>query len=115
MDRRSFLYLLQRRAVTAAATRLLDDAAFCASSVFQNSTNLIKSNRPQIALTMDDPKVDGSARMSWQETNDRILGTLARRKLKAALFVCGMRVDRPEGARLLGAWDDAGHLICNHS
>jgi peptidoglycan/xylan/chitin deacetylase (PgdA/CDA1 family) len=115
MDRRSFLHLLQRTAVTAAATRLLDDPAFCASSAFQNPTNFIKSNRPQIALTMDDPKVDVSARMSWQETNERILGTLAGRKLKAALFVCGMRVDRPEGGRLLRAWDDAGHLICNHS
>jgi hypothetical protein len=64
---------------------------------------------------MDDPKVDVGPQMSWPETNDRILATLSRRSLKAALFVCGMRVDRPEGRSLLGAWDDAGHLICNHS
>ena len=64
---------------------------------------------------MDDPKIDVSPQMSWRETNEHILGTLAERKLKAALFVCGMRVDRPEGRKLLGAWDDAGHLICNHS
>ena len=64
---------------------------------------------------MDDPKVDVSPQMGWRETNDRILGALAGRNLKAAVFVCGMRVDRPEGRSLLGAWDDAGHLICNHS
>jgi hypothetical protein len=64
---------------------------------------------------MDDPKIDVSPQMSWHETNERILGTLAGRKLKAALFVCGMRVNRPDGRSLLDAWDDAGHLICNHS
>jgi hypothetical protein len=64
---------------------------------------------------MDDPRIDVSPQMGWQETNERILGSLARRKLKAALFVCGMRVDRPEGRNLLSEWDDAGHLICNHS
>jgi peptidoglycan-N-acetylglucosamine deacetylase len=115
MDRRTFLHFLKRTAATAAATRLLDDSAFCASAAFQNSINPLASNRPQIAITMDDPKVDVSPQMSWRETNDRILGTLSGRNLKAALFVCGMRVDRPEGPSLLGAWDDAGHLICNHS
>jgi peptidoglycan-N-acetylglucosamine deacetylase len=115
MDRRSFLHILRRTAVTAAATRLLDDPAFGASTTLQNPPAARESKRPQIAITMDDPKVDVSAQMGWQETNERILGTLAGRKLKAALFVCGMRVDRPEGRSLLGAWDDAGHLICSHS
>ena len=115
MDRRTFLHFLNRTAATAAAIRLFDDSAFCASAVFQNSSDTPASNRPQIAITMDDPKVDVSPQMSWHETNDRILGTLSGRNLKAALFVCGMRVDRPEGRSLLGAWDDAGHLICNHS
>jgi len=64
---------------------------------------------------MDDPKIDVSAQMSWEEANERILAALAGRNLKAALFVCGMRVDRPEGLSLLSDWDNAGHLICNHS
>jgi hypothetical protein len=115
MDRRSFLHLLQRTALTAAAARMLDDAAFCASSGLQKSANPGESKRPQIAITMDDPTVNVSAQMGWQEANERILGTLAGRNLKAALFVCGMRVDRPEGRSLLSAWDDAGHAICNHS
>jgi hypothetical protein len=53
--------------------------------------------------------------MDWKEANKRILGVLHERNLKAALFVCGMRVDRPEGKALLSAWNDAGHLLCNHS
>jgi len=115
MDRRSFLLFLERTGVTAFTARSLGGTAFCASAAWQNFPNALQSKRPQIALTMDDPAVNVSPQMDWQETNKRILGTLAGRKLKAALFVCGMRVDRPEGRNLLGAWDDAGHLICNHS
>jgi peptidoglycan/xylan/chitin deacetylase (PgdA/CDA1 family) len=115
MDRRSFLHLLQRTVLTTAATRLLDGTELCASTALQNSPKVPESKRPQIALTMDDPRVDVSAQMSWHETNEHILGTLAARKLRAALFVCGMRVDEPEGRSLLQAWDDAGHLVCNHS
>jgi hypothetical protein len=64
---------------------------------------------------MDDPAVALSSYIQWKEANRRILDALETRKLKIALFVCGMRVDQPEGKRLLGAWDDAGHLLCNHS
>jgi peptidoglycan/xylan/chitin deacetylase (PgdA/CDA1 family) len=41
-------------------------------------------------------------------------GALEARKL-AALFVCGKRVDQPEAKGLVSDWDDAGHLVCNHS
>jgi peptidoglycan-N-acetylglucosamine deacetylase len=115
MDRRTFLHLLQRTALTAAAARMFDDSAFGASVALQKTANPAESKRPQIAITMDDPNVNVSAQMAWQEANERILGALAGRNIKAALFVCGMRVDRPEGRNLLSAWDDAGHLICNHS
>jgi hypothetical protein len=64
---------------------------------------------------MVDPRVELSPFMDWQEANRRLLGGLESRKLKAALFACGKRVNRPEGKSLLGAWDDASHLICNHS
>jgi hypothetical protein len=64
---------------------------------------------------MDDPSVNMSSHMDWTEANRRILDALGKRNLSAALFVCGMRVDQPEGGKLLSAWDDAGHMLCNHS
>ena len=70
---------------------------------------------PQIAFTFDDPKLAQSGNMPWQQINERMLAALARRRIKAALFVCGMRVDQPSGRDLIHAWDDAGHLIGNHS
>src|ERR1051326_8724995 len=70
---------------------------------------------PRLAITMDDPKPDALAGMTGDEINRRILDALHNAKIKAALFVTGMRIDNPAGPPLLRAWDDAGHLICNHS
>ncbi len=71
--------------------------------------------RPQLAITMDDPTLKLDANLRWPEANSRILKALDSRNVRAALFVCGMRVDEAEGAKLLSGWDQAGHQICNHS
>lgn len=81
----------------------------------QGPVQQTKSGRPQVAITMDDPSVDIGPFLTWQEANRRLLACFAQRKLNVALFICGMRVDRPEGQKLLSEWDKAGHLLCNHS
>jgi peptidoglycan-N-acetylglucosamine deacetylase len=73
------------------------------------------TSSPQVAVTMDDPQTTGSGLFSAQQINSRILDALKSRRLKAALFVCGKRVDSDEGRRLVREWDDAGHIIANHS
>jgi len=74
-----------------------------------------KRSTPEIAFTFDDPKTDGGAGLSWQDVNQGILKALDKRKIKSALFVCGMRVDSDAGKQLVAAWDQAGHRIGNHS
>jgi len=116
MDRRDFLRIVRQSASAFAASNLLEVLPFF--SVSQTNAEKVRSsktNRPRVALTMDDPNVNFENRMPWQEANQRLLGALKAYKLQAALFVCGMRVDRPEAQGLVAAWDDAGHLICNHS
>src|SRR5271155_4726989 len=71
--------------------------------------------RPQLAITMDDPNLKLDSNLRWPDANSRILKALDSRNIKAALFVCGMRVDEYDGSKLLPAWDQAGHMICNHS
>jgi len=44
-----------------------------------------------------------------------MLTALAKHRIKAVLFVTGKRVDSDEGRALIGAWDQAGHAIANHS
>jgi len=70
---------------------------------------------PQVAITMDDPRLKLDTALQWPDANSRILKALDGRSVKAALFVCGMRVDEYEGTKLLTSWDREGHLICNHS
>jgi hypothetical protein len=64
---------------------------------------------------MDDPNAYSTPLMSWKERNEKILETLKKHNLQAALFVCGMRIDNDSGRQIIQSWDDAGHLICNHS
>jgi peptidoglycan/xylan/chitin deacetylase (PgdA/CDA1 family) len=69
--------------------------------------------RPQVSLTIDDPDV--ACTLPWRQANRRLLDALDSRHLKATLFVCGRRVADPEGGRLIGEWDEAGHGIGSHS
>jgi peptidoglycan/xylan/chitin deacetylase (PgdA/CDA1 family) len=70
---------------------------------------------PKIAFTFDDPTTNDSANLSSRQINGRILSALANHKIKAALFVCGMRIDNEAGRRLVNDWNTDGHLIGNHS
>lgn len=77
---------------------------------------LVRSqDKPSISITIDDPHVNDAVIWDWQQKDDSLLSTLDKYGVKAALFVCGMRVDSPEGRQLLGKWNSRGHLICNHS
>jgi peptidoglycan-N-acetylglucosamine deacetylase len=75
-----------------------------------------KKARPQVSITLDDPDVDETPLLSPDERDAAIRVALRKHSdLKAALFVSGRKVDSEDGRRLLKAWDDAGHIIGNHS
>jgi peptidoglycan-N-acetylglucosamine deacetylase len=117
MKRRKFLSQALKSASAAVCYRLLPPGlrAFPLPQGAAPKTSLNNSARPQLALTIDDPTLTLSSVLKWQEANSRILKAISEKNVRAALFVCGMRVDEADGARLLSAWDQAGHLICNHS
>ena len=72
--------------------------------------------RPRIAITIDDFTWKQIPNGGAEQANLRLLDALARRShLKAAAFVCGHRVDDETGRQLVRSWNDAGHLIGNHS
>jgi peptidoglycan/xylan/chitin deacetylase (PgdA/CDA1 family) len=70
---------------------------------------------PQISITMDDFNWANAVKLTADERNQAILGALKARSVKVALFVIGRNIDSVEGKRLLKPWDDAGHLIGNHT
>jgi len=115
MKRRRFLSSALK-AGTAIACAPIANLPPCSAFFERDSAQATKkSERPQLALTMDDPTLNLHSTMKWPDANTRILKAIASRNVRAALFVCGMRVDEADGARLLTAWDQAGHLIGNHS
>src|SRR6266403_2553691 len=117
MKRRKFLFHAIKSASAAFCSQFfpptLRDSRFSQTAVPKTSPN--DSARPQIALTLDDPTLKLGSVLKWPEANDRILKAISEKDIRAALFVCGMRVDEADGTRLLSDWDQAGHLICNHS
>ena len=64
---------------------------------------------------MDDPSTTPGPNINWKSANRALLDALEKWNLNIALFVCGMRIDSPQGKQLLGQWNEAGHLLCNHS
>jgi len=117
MKRRRFLSHASKTAAAVVCSQLLPSGlrAFQGPQSTAPKTSADNSTRPQVALTLDDPTLSLGSVIRWQEANSRILKAISDKGVRAALFVCGMRVDEADGAKLLSAWDQAGHLICNHS
>ncbi len=70
---------------------------------------------PQIALTMDDFSWNNAIRLTPEQRNEAILGSLEKHSVKVALFVVGRNIESERGQRLLADWDRAGHLLANHT
>jgi peptidoglycan-N-acetylglucosamine deacetylase len=116
MNRRKFLTSALKTVSAAACVAPLTDALHVLAPRSASAPGRAsKAQPPQLAITMDDPRLKLDTGLPWPEANSRILKALDSRNIKAALFVCGMRVDEYEGPKLLSAWDQAGHMICNHS
>src|SRR5882672_2988604 len=117
MKRRRFLSHASKTAAAVLCSQLLPSGlrAFQGPQSTAPKSSADNSTRPQLALTLDDPTLSFGSVVRWQEANSHILKAISDKGIRAALFVCGMRVDEADGAKLLSAWDEAGHLICNHS
>jgi peptidoglycan/xylan/chitin deacetylase (PgdA/CDA1 family) len=98
MNRRDFTKLLALSSVALATKNLYS-----------------QTSPPQISITMDDFNWQNAVYQSAVDRNRSILSTLNRHSIKAALFVIGRNVEADEGRRLLMEWNDAGHLIGNHT
>ena len=113
MKRRAFLGSLLGSAVVATVPVVGSRQRHAAFGEHRGQPSPI--SRPRLSVTIDDPTLDVGSLMSAREVNERLLTALGDSGLQAALFVCGRRVDSSAGRELVGAWDEAGHLIGHHS
>jgi peptidoglycan/xylan/chitin deacetylase (PgdA/CDA1 family) len=75
-----------------------------------------RKGTPEIAVTIDDFNWNKSVKLTPPERNRSMLEALrSHGDLKAAIFVACRYIDSAEGKQLVQAWDQAGHLIANHS
>jgi peptidoglycan-N-acetylglucosamine deacetylase len=117
VKRRTFLSAAVKTASAAACFQAFPPAFHSLLLSQSAGPNISPNNsaKPQLALTLDDPTLSLGSVLRWQDANSRILKAISAKNVRIALFVCGMRVDEADGAKLLAAWDQAGHSICNHS
>ena len=115
MDRRKFLSSTLKTISAASCGALLPTARAIGSTQYGGSGASSSASMPQLAITIDDPTVLLETGMKWPEANSRILKAIASRDVRAAVFVCGHRVDDSDGVKLVTAWDQSSHMICNHT
>jgi hypothetical protein len=84
-------------------------------AVFLSFLSSFQAFATEVSFTIDDPGVQNAPGMTHTQVGEEILRTLKEHQLKAILFVCGKRVDDPEGQRLLSLWDSEQHVIANHT
>lgn len=70
---------------------------------------------PRVSITMDDFNLFGADDPTAEKRYQAILSALRAHSVKAALFVAGRNIDSAPGRRLLQQWNDAGHIIANHT
>ncbi len=73
------------------------------------------ASKPRVCLSFDDGSINDMPGYSQAEWNQLLLDNLQRAGKQAIFFVAGKRVDNPAGRQVLRAWDQAGHLLANHT
>lgn len=68
-----------------------------------------------VAITMDDFRFVDTPLMTAREQDERILSTLQKNGVEAALFVIGSVLEQPVARQRLAVWDRDGHIIANHT
>lgn len=83
--------------------------------IHYSNVTFSQNQRPKIAFSFDDPTTKDILQFENEAWDNMILTALKKNNVKSILYVCGMRVDNQKGSDLLTKWNNAGHLIANHS
>jgi peptidoglycan-N-acetylglucosamine deacetylase len=83
---------------------------------FISKENKEKDNtKPTISLSFDDGKIIDMPNYKLENWNNLLLENLKKNHLKAILFSAGGNKTSEKGKYLLNSWNNAGHLIANHT
>jgi peptidoglycan/xylan/chitin deacetylase (PgdA/CDA1 family) len=74
-----------------------------------------KQDKPKISFTFDDGQIDDMGGYKLETWNQLLLNNLKKHHLKAILFSAGANKTGEKGKYVLTSWNNAGHLIANHT
>lgn len=81
----------------------------------QNANQEIENTKPKISFTFDDGSTNDFGNYKLEMWNQLLLDKLKEHNLKAMLFSFGYNKETEKGQYVLSSWNDAGHLIANHT
>jgi peptidoglycan-N-acetylglucosamine deacetylase len=71
--------------------------------------------KPKISFTFDDGSTNDFGNYKLDMWNQLLLDNLKKHNLRAILFSSGYNKENEKGKYVLSSWNDAGHLIGNHT
>src|SRR5687767_14949996 len=71
--------------------------------------------KPKISFTFDDGSTSDFGTYKLETWNQLLLDNLKKHHLKAILFSSGKNKTTKKGKYVLSSWNNAGHLIANHT
>ena len=83
--------------------------------LFLFAFNLFPQEKSSVCFTFDDGNPKDVLHYDNEVWNEMILDQLTERELQAVLFVCGRNLDNEQGEKIIQSWNNAGHIIANHT
>lgn len=94
---------------------LLYSFLICCFLVLSACKNQQKIEKPKISFSFDDGATQDFPGYKNSNWNQLLLGKLATENVKTVLFVKGKNLDNEAGKTIIKNWNDAEHLIANHT
>ncbi len=79
------------------------------------NVQVAENAKPKISFTFDDGQVNDIGEYKLEKWNQLLLDNLKKHNLKAILFSFGANKASKKGQYVLTSWNNAGHLIANHT
>ena len=74
-----------------------------------------KIEKPKISFSFDDGSISDFPKYPLENWNQLLIDKLNKHNVKALFFVKGINMDNEKGKEIISCWNNAGHLIGNHT
>ncbi len=75
----------------------------------------VNPEKPSLSISFDDGSTQDFPGYPNKIWNEMFLESLKKHDLQAIFYVKGIAMDNPRGKKVVKSWDNAGHLIANHT